>query len=105
MNVALSPELKTWVTHQVDTARFASASQYVRALILQDQRYSSEIEEIVALASNSICDVSGGEHISTDHLLRLAERECRERAWGRTIDIVLQRKIAELRTIGAVEAA
>jgi antitoxin ParD1/3/4 len=38
MNISLPPALKEWVDRQVDQGGFATASEYIRQLLREDQR-------------------------------------------------------------------
>lgn len=46
MNVSLPESMKLWVKRQVNAGHYSSASDYVRDLIQQDQKYKNERETL-----------------------------------------------------------
>mgnify|MGYP000850641213 CR=1 FL=1 len=47
MNVSLPDQMKQWVETQIETGHFSNASDYVRALIRQDQVYHDKRETLI----------------------------------------------------------
>lgn len=45
MNVSLPDPMKDWVEHQIETGRYANASDYVRDLIRRDQETKESLVE------------------------------------------------------------
>jgi len=47
MNVSLPDPMKRWVEDQIKTGHFSNASDYVRALIRNDQEYQDKREALI----------------------------------------------------------
>ncbi len=72
MNVSLPEPMKNWVEQQAATGRYSNASDYVRALIRQDQERAEKIlamQQLVneALSSGSPANFSVSDFLETMH--------------------------------------
>ena len=54
MNVSLPEEMKHWAEKQTQTGRYSNTSDYVRALIRQDQDKSAKIAHMQNLITEGI---------------------------------------------------
>ncbi len=43
MNISLPDQMRDWVQEQIDSGKYASASDYVRDLIRHDQEYAHQL--------------------------------------------------------------
>lgn len=74
MNVSLPDAMKLWVEAQVQTGKYANASDYVRDLIRRDQLYQQRREELIQALIEG--EESGISDRSFDEILA----EAREKA-------------------------
>ena len=64
MNVSLPDPMKSWVERQSADGRYANASDYVRALIRQDQARSEAIARMQALVDEGLRSGEGSRSIA-----------------------------------------
>ena len=71
MNISLPDAMRDWVQEQIDSGKYASASDYVRDLIRHDQSYAH------AFLQNAITEgiESGISERSMDDLLQEAKQK------------------------------
>lgn len=76
MNISLPDAMRDWVQEQIDSGKYASASDYVRDLIRHDQEYASQFIQ------NAISEglESGISDRSMDDLLREAKSKAKATA-------------------------
>lgn len=60
MNISLPEAMKDWAEAQVETGRFANASDYVRDLIRRDQDRTGKITRLQALIGEGVASGHSG---------------------------------------------
>lgn len=64
MNVSLPDQMKDWVEAQLETGRYANASDYVRDLIRHDQERMEKIAELQRLVDEGLASGVGSRSMA-----------------------------------------
>jgi|APCry4251928382_1046606.scaffolds.fasta_scaffold705862_1 antitoxin ParD1/3/4 len=66
MSVSLPNQLKNWITQQVSSGRYSSASDYLRDLLREDMRHQQQAEQWLSNHLQPLADTPDKKFVSMD---------------------------------------